>query len=108
MATEGRTFKVLSKGKISLIGDFQLKIIGEISVERLSKSEAERRKGGQWLCNCTSLFAGYLTTRYSHQIFYFTLFIMHDNGLITVFNFILELSFFQQVHLTPGRGSLIP
>ncbi len=68
MATEGKTVKV-SKGKVADMGDFQLKIIGEVSTEKLSKKESERFKGGQWLCNCTCRLARSLTTRYSFSTY---------------------------------------
>ena len=59
----GKTFKVSSDGEYVDIGDFQLKIIGEISKEKLCQSDAERVRGGQWICNCTCLLAGDLVTR---------------------------------------------
>jgi hypothetical protein len=54
-----------------------------------------------------SFIKQYISVRwiFNNKVFtsklYFIFFIMHDHGLITVFNFILELSFFQQVNLVP-------
>ena len=63
VSSEGKTCK-LNKGKSIQIGDFQLKLIGELSTEMLPKSDSDSCKGGQWLCNCTALLSGELTTRY--------------------------------------------
>ena len=65
VASEGKTFKQ-RKGVLTQLGDFQLNIIGELSTDDLSKTDADQCKGGQWLCNFTCLMSGELTTRYGY------------------------------------------
>lgn len=63
VASEGKTFKIDGKGEFKELGDFQVKIVGEISNAKLSKFHADKSKGWQWLCNCTCLLSGNLVTR---------------------------------------------
>lgn len=64
VATGTKTFKI-EKGDFIELGDFQVKIVGEISNEKLNKNLADRSKGWQWLCTCTCLLGGNLVTRYT-------------------------------------------